>query len=82
VALSDEIDAYQTYLEAVRAHPDDEELWEDLAKAKAAVEVAYLEQLTAGDGKPALAEERHGANSRPAFDPEIGWTTSDDAGVW
>jgi len=44
MSLSDELDAFQTYLEAVRAHPDDDELWEDLAKAKAAVEVAYLEE--------------------------------------
>jgi hypothetical protein len=50
MALSEELSAFQTYLEAVRAHPDDDELWEDLAKAKAAVEVAYLEQIRTAKG--------------------------------
>jgi hypothetical protein len=45
VALADEIEAFAVYLNAVIAHPDDEQLWEDLAKAKTAVEVAWLEQI-------------------------------------
>lgn len=47
MTYSDELDAYQTYLEAVRAFPDNEELWEDLGRAKDALEVAYLENLAA-----------------------------------
>ena len=45
MGFSEEIEAYQVYLEAVRAHPDHPELWEDLQKAKAAVEAAWLELL-------------------------------------
>jgi hypothetical protein len=58
---------------------------EDLAKARAAVEVAWLERGVAGgqSNQRVMPEERHGANSaRPTFGPveTIGLTTSD--GVW
>jgi hypothetical protein len=36
--------AFQTYLEGVRAHPDDEELAEDLARARRRMEITWLER--------------------------------------
>lgn len=47
--LQDEQLAYQAYLEAVRLDPDNEQLQEDLLKARRAVEVAWLERLVSGD---------------------------------
>jgi hypothetical protein len=48
--LASETLAYQTYLEGHRAYPDDEELYSDLQKARAAMEVAWLRFATgAGD---------------------------------
>ncbi len=43
--LAIETQAYQAFLEGHRAHPDNEDLYEDMLKAKAAMEVAWLEQL-------------------------------------
>jgi hypothetical protein len=43
--LAIETQAYQVFLEGHRAHPDDEDLYEDMLKAKAAMEVAWLKQL-------------------------------------
>lgn len=41
-ALAAASEAYQALLEGARARPDSDELREDLAKAKAEVEVAWL----------------------------------------
>jgi hypothetical protein len=43
--LAAESAAYQTYLEAVRTHPDDDLLREDLERARRAMVRAWLEQL-------------------------------------
>jgi hypothetical protein len=43
--LGYETEAYQAYLEGHRAYPDDAELAEDMSKAKAAMETAWLRQL-------------------------------------
>jgi hypothetical protein len=40
--LAAETEAYQVLLEGHRAHPDDEDLYADMLKAKAAIEVAWL----------------------------------------
>lgn len=40
--LMTETIAYQALLEGHRAEPDDEEIWLDLLKAKAAMEIAWL----------------------------------------
>lgn len=45
VAISDEFSAYQAYLEGARAHPEDEQLAEDLKKAQAAAERSWLEGI-------------------------------------
>ena len=37
-----ETEAYQAYLEGHRADPDDEQIYQDMLKAKAAMEVAWL----------------------------------------
>ena len=42
--LADETQAYQALLEGHRMDPDDEEVWEDLQKARRAMEVAWLEE--------------------------------------
>lgn len=42
--LAIETQAYQAYLEGHRAHPDDALLHEDMGKAKAAMEVAWLQR--------------------------------------
>lgn len=41
--LKMETEAYQALLEGHRRDPDDDELYEDLQKAKAAMETAWLE---------------------------------------
>jgi hypothetical protein len=41
--LAIETQAYQAYLEGHRASPDDEDLYSDLQKARAALEVAWLQ---------------------------------------
>ncbi len=41
--LAIETQAYQAYLEGHRAHPDDDDLYSDLQKARAAMEVAWLQ---------------------------------------
>jgi hypothetical protein len=46
--LPAETEAYQALLEGHRACPDNEDLYLDMLKAKAAVEVAWL-TATAGD---------------------------------
>lgn len=41
--LAAEITAYQALLEGHRAYPDDEQIYVDMLKAKAAMEVAWLQ---------------------------------------
>jgi hypothetical protein len=41
--LAAEIEAYQALLEGHRAHPDDEDLYRDMLKARGAMEIAWLE---------------------------------------
>lgn len=43
--LDEATEAYQVFLEGNRAHPDDELIADDLDKARAAMEVAWLEHL-------------------------------------
>jgi hypothetical protein len=43
--LQIETQAYQALLEGHRADPDDELLYQDMLKAKAAMEVAWLKRL-------------------------------------
>jgi hypothetical protein len=45
--LALEIQAYQALLEGHRADPDDELLYQDMLKAKAAMEIAWLQRLDA-----------------------------------
>lgn len=45
-----ETEAYQALLEGHRADPDDEHLYEDMLKAKAQMEVAWLERTTGARG--------------------------------
>lgn len=45
--LAAETEAYQAYLEGVRAHPDDEQLAQDLNRARRAMEIAWLERAQA-----------------------------------
>jgi hypothetical protein len=42
--LGEATEAFQVYTEAVRAHPDDELLAADLAKAKREMEVEWLKE--------------------------------------
>jgi hypothetical protein len=44
--LSLETQAYQTLLEGHRAVPDDELIYQDMLKAKAAMEIAWLQAST------------------------------------
>ncbi len=46
-ALGAEIEAYQVLLEAHRARPHNDDLYEDLLKARAAMERAWLHSLAA-----------------------------------
>lgn len=41
--LAFETQAYQTLLEGHREHPDDDHIFEDMLKAKAQMEVAWLQ---------------------------------------
>jgi hypothetical protein len=43
--LAIETQAYQVFLEGHRADPHNEDLYQDMLKAKAAMEVAWLKQL-------------------------------------
>ena len=45
--LATETKAYQTLLEGHRADPDNEDLYTDLQKAKAAMEIAWLQLAVA-----------------------------------
>jgi hypothetical protein len=45
--LAVETEAYQALLEGHRACPEDEELFADMLKAKAAMETAWLQQQVA-----------------------------------
>jgi hypothetical protein len=45
--LAMETQAYQVFLEGHRTDPDNEQLYQDLLKAKAAMEVAWLQLLSA-----------------------------------
>jgi hypothetical protein len=42
VTLAEATEAFQAYLEGHRRDPDDEELWEDLCRARRALEVEWL----------------------------------------
>jgi len=44
-ALSEATEAFQTMLEGHRAHPDNDELSEDLVKAKSEMDVAWLNMV-------------------------------------
>jgi hypothetical protein len=46
-ALGVEVEAYQALLEGHRAHPDEAQILDDLLKARAAMERAWLELLAA-----------------------------------
>jgi hypothetical protein len=43
--LAIETQAYQVFLEGHRADPDNEDLYQDMLKAKAAMEVAWLKHV-------------------------------------
>jgi hypothetical protein len=43
--LAIETQAYQVLLEGHRADPDDNDLYEDMLKAKAAMEIAWLQRM-------------------------------------
>jgi hypothetical protein len=45
--LGVEVEAYQALLEGHRAHPDEDQIFDDLLKARAAMERAWLELLAA-----------------------------------
>jgi hypothetical protein len=45
--LATETQAYQALLEGHRADPDNEDLYTDLVKAKAAMEIAWLQSAVA-----------------------------------
>lgn len=45
--LATETQAYQTLLEGHRADPDNEDLYTDMQKAKAAMEIAWLQLAVA-----------------------------------
>jgi hypothetical protein len=47
--LAAETEAFQALLEAHRALPDNDELYVDMLKAKAAMEVAWLKAMLTGD---------------------------------
>jgi hypothetical protein len=47
MTIAEATETYQALLEGHRAYPDDEQIWDDLCKAKAAMEIAWLEH-TAG----------------------------------
>ena len=46
--LEEATELYQVYQEAVRSHPESEELCEDLEKAKAMTEMLWLEKTWRG----------------------------------
>jgi hypothetical protein len=50
-------EAYQALLEGHRRDPDDELLWDDLQKARAAMEIAWLEAAVNGP-QPRVTRER------------------------
>lgn len=47
-ALAAATEAYQAMLEGQRAHPDDEDIAEDVEKARAAMEVEWLKRTVGG----------------------------------
>ena len=55
--LALETQAYQTLLEGHRAAPDDELIYQDMLKAKAAMEIAWLQASTRRPS-PAAASSR------------------------
>jgi hypothetical protein len=46
MTLAEASEAYQAMLEAHRAHPDNTELHEDMIKARAAMEIAWIKEAT------------------------------------
>jgi hypothetical protein len=83
LALSDDTEAYAAYLnghaQAIdQLRPEELEEYEaDMAKARRAMEVAWLERAAGG---ALIAGPRVPPLSRPAFDPEIGITTTQPDG--
>lgn len=79
-----ELVAYVAYLNAPRGVLDATEqmlLEEDTAKAKAAMERAYLElQPTLPAGGALTAGPREPPLPWPGFDPEVGFTTTSPGG--
>jgi hypothetical protein len=53
--LNLETQAYQTLLEGHRAAPDDELIYQDMLKAKAAMEIAWLQASARRQGNSGLA---------------------------
>lgn len=45
MTLAEESEAYQAMLETARTHPDNDEVQDDLIKARAALEVAWLDHI-------------------------------------
>jgi hypothetical protein len=62
--LASETQAYQALLEGHRARPDDEELYRDMLRARAAMEVASLDATPTDDQRSGvdrgLERGRHG----------------------
>ena len=52
--LAMETQAYQAFLEGHRADPDNELLYQDMLKAKAAMEIAWLQLLSARTPRASL----------------------------
>jgi hypothetical protein len=50
--LAEETEAYQVMLEGHRLDPDNDELWQDMRKAWAAMETAWLEERWAKRDPP------------------------------
>jgi hypothetical protein len=51
MTLAEESEAYQAQLETARTHPDNTEVQDDLIKARAALEVAWLRTVQVGEGR-------------------------------
>lgn len=43
MSINADSEAYQALLEGHRAHPDDENIWEQLVQAKRRLEISWLE---------------------------------------
>ena len=67
--LALETQAYQTLLEGHRAVPDDELIYQDMLKAKAAMEIAWLQASTRRPSQRRLPRALAGAGRRR--DPRV-----------